>query len=180
MTPEDIAAPLAVEMTILTGEMWRTNAADHRTLVYSDSACFSLNQAWNERGRLRISATAPLGIQEKTDGESITCAMSRGAEKIARDIITRILTSARDHLRESITYNDKREREKNAADLRKKIMMRFAENEYNGKLYKRTDRNNRLWIEINNYDNSATIEIHMPFAKCVELLKIIRNGEFIK
>lgn len=176
-----LCVSLAVEMTARTGELWRMiERGDNWPHIESPSACLSLRDDWMTH-RLAIHATAPHGMREKTNGESITCDPKRTPEAIARDIEIRLLAHARAHLQESIQYDTQRRQEEAAANLRKNMIRRFTEEEYNGKLYKRSkDRARRMWIDINNYDHSATIEIHLPFADALQLLKQIEKGNYIK
>jgi hypothetical protein len=172
---------LAVEMTARTGELWRVmEYPEHWTHIESRTACLQLRDDWRTH-RLAIHATAPANMREKTTGETITADPNRKAEAIARDIESRILTHARAHLAESKAYDTEKMHEEAAAHLRESIMSQFTQEKYNGKLYKKSkDRNRRMWIEIVNYDNSATIEIHLPFADALRLAKHIEQGEYIK
>ena len=168
---------IAVEMTVRTGELWRVIEHPEKwTHIESPSACLQLREAWRTH-RLEIHATAPHGIREKTLGETITADPNRQPETIARDICARILDHARAHLTESHAWHTQKTHEEAAANLRKSLIKRFTEEEYNGKLYKRSkDRNRRLWVDVNNYDHTATIEIHLPFAEALRLLKEIQKG----
>lgn len=172
---------LAVEMTARTGELWRViEYPDTWTHIQSPSACLSLRDDWRTH-RLAIHATAPHKMREKTTGETITCNPGRTPEAIARDIESRLLAHARAHLAESIQYDREKILEANAAHLRESIMSQFTQEKYNGKLYKKShDRNRRMWIDIGNYDNTATIEIHLPFADALRLVKHIEKGDYIK
>lgn len=172
---------LAVEMTARTGELWRTvEDAEKWTHIESPTACLQLRDDWRTH-RLAIHATAPHKMRELTNGETITADPHRTPEAIARDICARILDHARAHLAESIVYDREKMLEANAAHLRESIMSQFTQEKYNGKLYKKSkDRNRLMWIEIGNYDNTATIEIHLPFADALRLAKHIENGDYIK
>lgn len=178
---ETIAKHLAVEMTARTGELWRAVITEERhPQIMSQGACLNLSEDWRTH-RLRIHATAPHDIRERTTGETITADPKRSYEAIARDIENRILAHAREHLAESRQYDEQRRQEEAAAHLRKSIMQQFAEEEYNGKLHKSSkDHNRQMWIEITNYNNSATIQIHLPFADALKLVKHIQKGEYIK
>lgn len=171
---------IAVEMTIRTGELWRViEHPDRWTHIESATACLSLRDDWRTH-RLAIHATAPHGVQEKTTGETITANPNRQPEAIARDICARILDHARAHLIESHAWHTKKTHEEAAAHLRESIMRRFANEKYNGKLYRKSkDRNRRMWIDVNNYDHTATIEIHLPYTEALRLLKEIEKGEYI-
>jgi len=171
---------LAVEMTARTGELWRVVENPERwTHIESPSACLQLRDDWRTH-RLAIHATAPGRMREKTTGETITCDPTRTPEAIARDIESRILQHARAHLAESIQYDTEKTHEEAAAHLRESIMSQFTQEKYNGKLYKKSkDRNRRMWIEICNYDNTATVEIHLPFAEALRLVKHIEKGDYI-
>ena len=178
---ESMCKSLAVEMTARTGELWRAIFHEDRNpQIQSASACLTLSEDWRTH-RLNIHACAPHTMREKTTGETITADPKRTAEAMARDIESRILKHARAHLAESIQYDYERRQEEAAAHLRESLMKRFAPEKYNGKLYtQRTrDHDRRMWIDIINYDNSAKLEIHLPFAEALKLVKLIK-GEYIK
>lgn len=179
---DQVCKMLAVEMTASTGELWRIvpETDQYRPQIVSPSACLLISEDWRTH-RLNITADAPHGIRERTRGETITCDPKRAAEAIARDIKTRILQHARAHLAESILYDTEKRKKEAAAHLRESIMSQFTQEKYNGKLYKKSkDRNRRMWINITDYDNTATIEIHLPFADALRLVKHIEKGEYIK
>ena len=177
-----ICKMLAVEMTASTGELWRIvpETDQYRPQIVSPSACLLIGEDWRTH-RLNITADAPRGMKERTRGESITCNPKRAPEAIARDITARILQHARAHLSESIQYDNQQRKEEAAALLRESLMSQFTDKKYNGKLYKSSkDRNRQMWVEINNYDNSATVEIRLPFADALRLIKHIEKEKYIR
>lgn len=184
-TPEAIAAPLAVELTIITGELWRVhNDAERWTQIYSPTAWLSLYTGYDIRGRVAIKATAPREMREPVTGERITCALDRTPEAIARDITARLLPTARAHLEKSKAYDLQKRKEDAAANLRKSLIRQFAPEEWNNQFHKssskKDDYTTRMSIDITNYNNSAEIKIRLPFTKALKLLKHIQQGEYIK
>lgn len=183
-TPEEIAAPLAVEMTILTGEIWRVATSQNgNPQIVSTSACLTLSQAWNQRGRVQLRASVPPAIRQKKSGQEITCSLSRPVENIARDIIARLLQHAREHLAESTAYDLEKRKEEAAEKLRENLIKPFAPKLHNGKFYNPGSKKNSrstLWVEIYDYCNEAEIKIRLPLRKALQLLKTIRNGKYIQ
>lgn len=169
---------LAVEMTARTGELWRAVIeADQWNHIESPTACLSLREDWRTH-RLSIHATAPRQVREKTTGETITCDPGRTAEAIARDIESRILKHARTHLVESVQYDAEKTREKNAKNLREKMLRKFLPYESNGKFYsgKKADRyTERVWAET-TYNNLINIEINLPLPEALKLLEQLTKG----
>lgn len=180
MNPEELAAPLAVELTIITGEIWRAFTSEqHQPQIISPSACFTLSQSWNARERVTIKADAPKGTHTKTRGRSITCALDRKPEAIARDITARLLPHALEYFTESANYDKEKRKEEAAANLKENFIKQFTDEKYNGKFYKKSkDKDSRLWVDVCDYDNTAIIEIRLPFTKAVQLLKHI-TGVYI-
>lgn len=176
---DQITKTLAVEMTARTGELWRaTTDINQWNRIESPSACLLLREDWRTR-RLRIHASAPAKMREKTTGETITCDPNRTAEAIARDIENRLLQHARAHLVESIEWDAEQTREKNAQQLRGKMVKKHLPNEANGKFYSDSKADKyrpRVWAEL-TYGKMVNIEVNLPLAEALQLLKQLTKGK---
>lgn len=165
-------------MTARTGELWRAVIEpENWNHIESPTACLSLREDWRTH-RLSVHAAAPGKMREKTTGDTITCDPSRSAEAIARDIESRLLKHARAHLLESIEWDAEKTREKNAENLRKKMLKKYCPFESNGKFYsgKKADRyTERVWAEP-TYNNLINIEINLPLPEALKLLEQLTKG----
>ena len=177
---------LAIELTIITGELWLTRL-DHsewnqRPHADSQSATLYFYQEWNKKNRLSIKASAPEGMREKTNGDSISCDLTRTPQAIAQNIAHRLLPHARTHLQESKEYDLERRKEEAKRNLRKNLLMRYCPKEYQNDKFCTNDspgRNNykkRIYASP-TYDNLINIEINLPIKDAIKLLKQLTQGD---
>jgi len=176
------AKMLAVEMTASTGELWRVHSEDHRTAIYSPSAYLSLYTGYGMRGRVEIRATAPREMREPTHGEKITCALDRTPEAIARDIITRLLPSAREHLTKSKAYDHQKRKEEATHNLKEKFLAKFLPHEWRG--HRATPAHTNEYEEERAappisahqyYDGTIEITTRLPIKEALQLIKHLKG-----
>jgi hypothetical protein len=173
----DTARELAVELTILTGELWTARPfsdepEDQRAYTDSATATLYFFTSWRDN-RLSISASAPAGMREMKSGEKITCDPTRTPEAIARDIKNRLLPHARAHLTESRAYDLERRKAEAKKNLRSNLIKKYCPNETNGKFYsnKKADHyRERVFAEI-TYNDLINIEINVSLTEALKLLK---------
>lgn len=176
-----IVQKIAVELTIITGEIWRTRPDtsewNQRPSADSESASLYFYQAWNQKNRIAIKASAPEAMREMTTGESITCDLTRTPEAIAQDIARRLIPHARAHLAESKAYDLKERKKKARENCRSNLIKKYLPEEYNGKFFskKKAGKNeykSRIIAEP-TYDDLINIEINLPIKEAYKLLKLL-------
>lgn len=172
----DLCKSLAVEMTARTGEIWRTvEDAQNWTHIESPTACLSLRDDWRTH-RLAIHATAPNATREKTTGETITCDPERRPEAIARDIETRLLAHARQHLAESKEYDRKRRQEAAEKNLRLSFLRKYLPREHQPDKLCNADSMKRANIYAQlTYENLVELEITLPLKQALQILEILKG-----
>lgn len=179
-SPETLAAPLAVELTILTGEIWRTHKDDHRTAIYSDTAYLTLWTGYGMQGRIQINATAPRDMREPGQGYKITCAADRTPEAIARDIATRLLKDAKDHLSKCKAYDHEKRKEKAIETLRQRYIKKYLPEFWcrysnDQPIFHRSNDWKTIRAQL-TYENKVEITINLPFMEALKLLKHIQKN----
>jgi len=171
-----IAKVLAVELTARTGETFRAVIeAERNPNIESPRACFHLCEDWRTH-RLMINATVPNGMREKKTAERMTVDPRRTAEAIARDIETRLLTHAREHLKESAEYDRERKQEIAEKNLRLNFLRKYLPREYQpDKLCNATSmRTANIYAQI-TYDNLIELEIRLPLKQALQILEIMKG-----
>lgn len=171
---------LAVEMSIITGEIWRAEFDDNYRYpqIFSPSAYLYLMETY-PRGRMEIRASAPRKMREKRTPEKITVDPNRTPEAIAQDITRRLLPHARAHLLESIKYHNEKEKEEATKKLTDRYLQKELPHEW---------RNHNNTVNFTNeydkepdappitarryYDGTIEINTRLPIR---EALKIIRH-----
>jgi hypothetical protein len=176
----DTARELAVELTILTGELWtarpfsKDEPEDQRAYTDSATATFYFYTSWRS-DRLSISASAPAGMREMKSGEKITCDPTRTPEAIARDIKNRLLTHAREHFTESRAYDLERRKAEAKKNLIAKLIMRYLPKEYQNESWCSETKSRHGYTDRiharTTYDNLINIEINLPLKEALKLLK---------
>lgn len=180
-TPATLAAPLAVEMTIITGELWRVRTETESTFlqIFSPSAYLSMWTGYNIRGRVQIKASEPQKMKSPRRGESITCALDRTPEAIARDICARLLPAARAHLEISKAYDLRERKEKNAKNLRENFIKKYLPDEYHNyhseRQFHRRGDSKTLRAQL-TYENKVEIKLNLDFIKALQLLKHLEEN----
>jgi hypothetical protein len=168
---------LAIELTIATGELWTTriDRSEWNQRPHADSPTTTLYffQEWNKKNRLSIKASAPEGMREKTNGESISCDLTRTPQAIAQDIARRLLPHARAHLAESKAYDLKKRKEEARNNLINNLIMRYLPEKYNGKFFSKKKAGKYLSriIAETTHDDLINIEINLPLKDALKLLK---------
>ena len=180
-TPETLAAPLALELTILTGELWRSSQEPGSvwTNIISPSACLTMRTGYDIKNRVEIRATAPRQIKSRSTGESITCSLDRSPEAIARDIINRLLPAARAYLTDSIQYDHEKRKETAITKTRERFIKKYLPEEWrNYSNEPATFHRARDWKSIRaqlTYENKVEIKINVDFMKALEILKYLQE-----
>lgn len=174
-----IVKNIAVELTIITGELWtaRADNSNYNQRPHADSPTATLyfSQDWRTKSRLTIRADAPAEIQEPRTGESITCDLTRTPQAIAQDINRRLLPHARTHLAESKTYDLSKRKAKACENCRDNLIKKYLPEEYNGNFFskKKAGKNgykSRV-IASPTYDDMIEIELNLPLPEALKLLK---------
>lgn len=169
-----VARTLAVEMTARTGELWRAMIRpNHNPQIESPTACLCVSYHWRT-GRLDIHAGSPPEMLERKTGETITCNPERKPEAIAADICARLLTHAREHLRESAEYDRQRRQEEAEKILRLNFLRKYLPSEYqHEKLCNSNHRGPANIYASLTYDNEVKLEITLPLREALKVLKQI-------
>jgi len=165
-----------LSMTIATLELWRAVIVDERDPhIQSESACLWLHEDWRSH-RLQIYAAAPAGIQERSSKDPITCDPDRSREAIARDICSRLLSHARQHLKESIEYDRERKQKEAEKNLRLHFLRKYLPREYQSeKLCNSTSmRMANIFAHI-TYDNLINLEITISLKDALAILEFIQK-----
>lgn len=171
-----VARNLAVEMTARTGELWRALIkAEDNPALQSPTAFFQLSEHWNTH-RLTIHACAPHTIRERTTGETITADPERKPEAIAADICSRILAHAREHMLESIAYDQERKQKEAEKQLRLHFLKKYLPREYQSEKLCNSDNRGpaNIFAHI-TYDNLINLEITLPLRDILAVLKFLQE-----
>jgi hypothetical protein len=170
----EIIKALAIELTIITGETWRTDLTERHNHLRSESAHLYIYQQWNTKNRLNFRASVPQEMKELRTTADISCSIDRTPQAIAQDISNRLLPHARKHLAESTTY-DLQERKKDAKNnLRKNLIMRYLPKEYDDKKFCTDTKGYKERIYAHEtYNDLINIEINLPLPAALKLLKLI-------
>jgi len=179
MSINEIAAALAVEMTIITGEIWRTipdtDEHNQRPQIFSPSAYLFIYLNWDKR--LSISASTPRGMKTCKTAKSITCDPKRTPEAIARDITARLLPDAREYFAESKAYDHQQRKEEATNALIDKMLQKYLPHKWrNGGNEKFTNEYHKTAnapeVEAcRNYENQIEIQVTLAIKPALELLK---------
>jgi len=108
-----LAPDIALELTLLTGEVFQTATTEHDNLLIVGQTCAiqASTRTWPKpRFLFEPAAIPPRRTCLKTSDMLITCDTNRTAASIARDIRSRLLGNARTWTDSNASYDDERQR----------------------------------------------------------------------
>ena len=101
---------------------------------------------------------------------------ARRPDTIARDICSRLLPHARDHMKESIEYDRARRQKETEKNMRLRYIKKYLPREYQPEKYCNSTgmRSANIFAHI-TYDNLINIEITLPLRDSLEVLKFLQE-----
>lgn len=125
---------LAVEMTISTGELWRTEINNNwwTTQIHSDTAYISLSlDGYKPPVRLKAWTSTPAFITALRGSETISMNADRDPASLAAYITRRLLTPARVFLVQCRASQDEHDRQQRKEQLIKNLLSHYLlKNQY--------------------------------------------------
>ena len=180
-TPATLAAQLAVELTIITSELWRVQPETESTFlqIFSPTAFLSMRTGYDVRGRVQITASEPREMKSPKRGESITYALDRTPEAIARDIYARLLPAARAHLAESKIYDHEQRKEKAIKALREKYIKKYLPDIYSRHTSETIFHRPNDWKSVRaqlTYEDKVEITVNLPYMQALKILQYLQEN----
>lgn len=172
----ELAKNIGLELTLKTGELFRILIEPERNpQIYSATAYFTTSEDWRTH-RIKITASTPRGMHAKRDPDSITCNPKRSPEAIARDICARLLTSARQHLAESIELDKEIRQTQARKKLRLNLIKKYLPHEYQPEKFCNGTRQTTPTIYAQlTYNNLVNLEINLPIGEALALIQHLKR-----
>jgi len=166
---------LAVEMTAITGTIWRADIDPDRWAnhIFTETAYISLSiDGYSAPYRLKAWASTPRGIASLIDHETISMSIDRQPAALAADIKRRLLPHAQSYLIECKQHQDRIDQQtRKENEIRKALSKYLKYIEFNKSFYSANNKIHNVEIRTSEIEMRLTVT---P-AEAIKVCKLLKG-----